>query len=147
MADMFKKIVVAVDGSEQSLHALTVACDIAKKYRSEIYLVHSPQLETTGIAVGSGAVEIAPSAEQIAEAGKSVVDGASEKAKALGCPPAGCVIENGDPASEILKAIESTGADLVVMGRRGLGRISSALLGSVSQKVGHDANCTCMTVC
>lgn len=144
---MFKKIIVAVDGSDQASHALEVACDLAKKYESEIHLVHSPQLESTGIAVGSGAVEIAPSPEQIAEAGKSIMDSAIAKAKSLGCTPDKCIIGNGEPALEILKELEVAQADLVVMGRRGLGRVSSALLGSVSQKVSHDAKCTCMTVC
>ena len=64
---MFKRIVVAIDGSEESGHALEVACDLAGKYNSEVHLVHSPQLETTAIAVGSGAVEIPPSADKVAE--------------------------------------------------------------------------------
>ena len=51
---MFEKIVVGVDGSDQSMSALAIASDLAQKYASELYLVHSPELETTGIAVGSG---------------------------------------------------------------------------------------------
>ena len=107
----------------------------------------SPQLETTAIAVGSGAVEIAPSPDKVAEAGQQVMDRAVEKAKSLGCTHYRCVISNGDPAEEILKELKAADADLVVMGRRGLGRVSSFLLGSVSQKVSHNAQCTCMTVC
>ena len=144
---MFEKIVVAIDGSEASTHALQTACDLAGKYSSEVHLVHSPQIETTGLAVGSGAVEIAPSPEKIAEAGKEVIDQALVQAKALGCVPTNCIISNGDPAKEILKAVNSTNADLVIMGRRGLGRVTSLLMGSVSQEVSHNAQCTCMTVC
>ena len=144
---MFEKIVVAIDGSEEASHALEIACDLANKYGSEIHLVHSPQLETTAIAVGSGAVEIEPKPEKVAEAGQQVMDRAVEKVKSLGCTHYKCVISNGDPAEEILKELKAADADLVVMGRRGLGRISSLLLGSVSQKVSHDAQCTCMTVC
>ena len=144
---MFKQIVVALDGSKASEHALEVACDLAKKYDAGIHLVHSPQIETTGVAVGSGAVEIKPSPAQVAEAGRKVMDDATERAKSLGCEADHCIVSNGDPATEVLKALDSCNADLVVMGRRGLGRISSLLLGSVSQKVSHDAQCTCMTVC
>ena len=143
---MFEKVVVAIDGSEAANRALEVACDLASKYGSEIHLVHSPQLETTAIAVGSGAVEIAPDPEKVAEAGKWVMDRAVETAKSLGCTRYKCVVSNGVPAEEILKALEATDADLVVMGRRGLGRVSSLILGSVSQKVSHGAQCTCMTV-
>jgi nucleotide-binding universal stress UspA family protein len=48
----------------------------------------------------------------------------------------------GDCADEILDAAEDEEAELIVMGRRGLGRVREALLGSVSQKVLHHANCT-----
>ena len=143
---MFEKVVVAIDGSEAASRALEVACDLASKYGSELHLVHSPQLETTAIAVGSGAVEIAPSPDRVAEAGKWVMDRAVETARSLGCTRYNCVVSNGEPAEEILKALEATDADLVVMGRRGLGRVSSLILGSVSQKVSHAAQCTCMTV-
>ena len=143
---MFEKIVVAIDGSEASAHALNTACDLAGKYNSEVYLVHSPQVETTGIAVGSGAVEIAPTSEEIAKAGKKVIDQALTQTGELGCTPANCIVANGDPAREILKAVDAVDADLVVMGRRGLGRVKSLLMGSVSQEVSHNAQCTCMTV-
>lgn len=144
---MFEKIVVAIDGSEEAGHALILACDLASKYDSEIHLVHCPQVETTAIAVGSGAVEIPPTDEDVAAAGKKVMDAATKTATSLGRAPAQCIVANGDPAAEILKALKAADADLVVMGRRGLGRVSSLLLGSVSQKVSHDAECTCMTVC
>ena len=144
---MFEKVIVAVDGSEEASHALEVACDLANKYGSKVHLVHSPQMETTGIAVGSGAIEFKPSPEKIAEAGKGVIDEATSMAKSMGCSQVKSIVGGEDPATQILKAIDDTGADLVVMGRRGLGRVSSALLGSVSQKVSSEAECTCMTVC
>lgn len=143
---MFEKIVVGVDGSPQSERALVTACDIAKKYAAELYLVHSPELETTAIAVGSGAVEINPEPEAIAAAGEKVMGLAKETATAQGCPPTACFVGNEDPAREILKRAKTVEADLIVMGRRGLGSVASLLLGSVSQKVSHDATCTCMTV-
>lgn len=147
MVVMFERVVVAIDGSEEATRALDIACDLASKYNSRINLVHSPQLETTVIVVGSSAVAIKPDPAKIEEAGRQVMDAAIARAKASGQTPEHCVISNGDPAGEILNALEAFDADLVVMGRRGLGRVSSVLLGSVSQKVCHDAKCTCMTVC
>ncbi len=146
VADMFNTIVVAIDGSEQAEHALATACDIAGKYNSRIHLVHSPELETTAIAVGSGAVAIAPDPKKIAEAGKQVMEQATKQAEAQGCTPAECIIGNGDPADEILQQAEKSNADLIVTGRRGLGGLASLLLGSVSHKVSQNAPCTCMTV-
>ena len=143
---MFEKIVVGVDGSEQSTSALVTACDIATKYGSKLYLVHSPELETTGIAVGSGAVEIKPEPDVIAAAGEKVMTAAKDKATEAGCPPTQCVVGNENPAVEILKCAEEIDANLIVLGRRGLGSITSLLLGSVSQQVSHEAKCACMTV-
>ena len=139
---MFEKIVVAIDGSQAAANALNIACDMASKYNSALHLVHTPQLETTAIAVGSGAVEIEPDPAKVEEAGKFVMDSAVKQAESNGCTPGKCVIGNGDPAEEILKELESANADLVVMGRRGLGRVSSLLLGSVSQKV-STRSCRC----
>ena len=48
----------------------------------------------------------------------------------------------GDCADEILDVAESEEAFMIVMGRRGLGRVRETLLGSVSQKVLHHAPCT-----
>jgi len=146
VTDMFKTIVVAIDGSKQAEHALATACDIASKYKSEIHLVHSPELETTAIAVGASAVAIAPSPDKIAAAGKQIMAQAVEQARRQGCTLVECVVGNGDPAEEILNQAEKAKADLIVTGRRGLGGLASMLLGSVSHKVSQNAPCTCMTV-
>lgn len=144
---MFERIVVAVDGSDSANHALTLACDLAKKYNSKIHLVHSPQLEATGMAVGSGAVVISPDADEIAEAGRKVIGEAERMTHAEGCSAEQSIVGSHDPATDILDLIKASDADLVVMGRRGLGGVAGLLMGSVSQKVSHGATCTCMTVC
>lgn len=143
---MFEHIVVAVDGSEHANNALAVACDLAGKYGSGIHLVHSPQLETLAIAVGSAAVEIKPDADKIAAAGRKVIEEAENIAEAKGCKVLQSVVGSNDPAIDILSTIDAAKADLVVMGRRGLGSVAGLLMGSVSQKVSHGAACTCMTV-
>ena len=43
----------------------------------------------------------------------------------------------GDPANTLVDIVESTGCDMIVIGARGQGAISSALLGSVSQALVH----------
>ncbi len=143
---MFSTIIVAVDGSDQSDHALATACDITQKYKSDLHLVHSPQLDTVALAVGSGAFAIEPSQEQVSEAGKQVMDKAVKLAKRQGCTPKNTIIGKADPAIEILTLAEKTDADLIVTGRRGLGGITSVLLGSVSHTVSKEAPCACLTV-
>ena len=53
---------------------------------------------------------------------------------------------DGKPAENIISAAEHEKADLIVMGRRGLGDIAGLLMGSVSHKVTHLAECACLTV-
>ena len=97
---MFERIVVAVDGSDPAKHALSVACNLAEKYGSEIHLVHSPQVETMGIAGGSGAIEIPPDPKTIAEAGRKVIEEAESLAGANGCKAAKSVVGSHDPATD-----------------------------------------------
>ncbi len=66
---MFSNIVVAVDGSAPAKNAIQVACDIAKHYNSKIHLVHTPQVDTFAIAVGTSAVAVKASLDQIKDAG------------------------------------------------------------------------------
>jgi nucleotide-binding universal stress UspA family protein len=52
----------------------------------------------------------------------------------------------GDPAKQILSVANEENADIIVMGRRGLGDLAGLLLGSVSHKVSQLAECACLTV-
>jgi nucleotide-binding universal stress UspA family protein len=73
-----------------------------------------------------------------------VHDGAS-RAKEQGVA-ARSVVRAGDPASVILEVAKAEQVDMIVMGRRGLGDLAGLLLGSVSHKVAHLADCACLTV-
>jgi nucleotide-binding universal stress UspA family protein len=56
------------------------------------------------------------------------------------------IVVSGHAAAEILKRLREGRHDLLVMGTRGLGRVSSALLGSVSQAVLHEAEVPVLVV-
>lgn len=55
-------------------------------------------------------------------------------------------IADGDPAEQILHYAEKEGANLIVMGSRGLGDLKGLLMGSVSHKVSQLSRCSCVTV-
>lgn len=143
---MFTSILVAIDGSEASQKALETACKLAKTFGAELHLVHSPQVETTSVAIGYSVVDLPVTPAQIAEAGKSVMEDAVAKADALGMTPQEWTVGGGDPAEDILQSAELNDVDLIVMGRRGLGSVASLFLGSVSQKVSRSAASSVLTV-
>ena len=61
-------------------------------------------------------------------------------------PEAEVRVSEGDPREEILTMAEEWGADLIVVGARGLGAVKAALMGSVSQAVTRHAHCAVLVV-
>lgn len=78
--------------------------------------------------------------------GRRLMESAERTARSRGATKIQTLVEEGEPAETILRVAEGHGADMIVMGSRGLGSARSLLMGSVSQKVGHLAPCTCVTV-
>jgi nucleotide-binding universal stress UspA family protein len=70
------------------------------------------------------------------------------EAKAVVSPEVTCVTELhfGDPATVICQRAEELGADLVIVGNRGLGMLDRFLLGSVSSAVTQRAPCSVLVV-
>lgn len=143
---MFRNITVAIDGSDHAWRALQISCDLAKHYEGHIHLVHTPELTSTGIAVGSGAVEIPPADAEIAKAGAVVMAEAATMARDAGVEPTSQTVRNGTPSQETVGVAKETDSDLIVTGRRGIGGIQSLLMGSTSQRIAHDAPCAVLTV-
>jgi len=143
---MFKKITVAIDGSEASENALRIACDLAGKYGSKIDLVHAPQMETTAYAVGAGAMIVTPSQKELDATGAKILEEAVAVVKDCGQKIAKTHLAHGNAADQVLHCADEWGADLIVMGRRGLGSFGSLVLGSTSLRISHLAKCACLTV-
>jgi nucleotide-binding universal stress UspA family protein len=78
--------------------------------------------------------------------GERLIDEAARRAQANGVASSRTMLEAGDPATAVLRIARDEAADIIVMGRRGLGNLAGLLLGSVSHKVTHLAECACLTV-
>ena len=76
----------------------------------------------------------------------NVLADAEAAIRAKGVAEVEAVVEQGDTAQHILDKAAQSGADMIVMGSRGLGGLAGLLMGSVSQKINHLATCTCVTV-
>ncbi|MES1930527.1 hypothetical protein SADO_14794 [Salinisphaera dokdonensis CL-ES53] len=136
-----------MDGSEHSKRAVELACDLAQRYRSALHVIHVPQHtgHEKALVLGGATITVPPSPEQLESAGRSVIDAARQILESSGCEAIETEIVGGDPAQRIVQAAEREGADLIVMGRRGLSDFGGLMIGSTSHKVGHLAPCACLT--
>jgi nucleotide-binding universal stress UspA family protein len=130
------RILVPVDGSDSSHRALSFAIDRARREPgTEIHAlyVHPP------IDVG-GKIQIYVTPERMrelaTEQSERIFDGIRRQ---LESNPAAHTLEmlEGDPAHTIAQRAQELGCDSIVMGTRGMGRISGLLMGSITTKVIH----------
>jgi nucleotide-binding universal stress UspA family protein len=137
-----KRIVVGFDGSEHGRRALERAADIAKMRGARLAVVSSAQLSRL-VRDPSGAVRPLDPAEL--EERESALEAAKSLVAEQGLE-ADFIEGTGDPADVLVQEAEESGADLIVVGTRGLNVAQRWLLGSVSTKVVHHAPCDVLVV-
>ena len=126
---MFKSILVAVDGSIHSELALEQAVDLARSEGSRLTLIGVAGPPLRGPSVQQPVV----SDDELEEAMRVVLDNAAETVPED--IPARTIVRLGKPGDEIFTEASRGDYDLIVMGNRGRGAATSALLGSVSHTV------------
>ena len=127
---MFKRILVAIDQSEYSARVVPTALEVARKFQSEVFVLHVAEHDYGHSVVYST---------------ESVADGARLISDAIKQFDGGGVVANGTVhdvavghvAKDIVETADALGADLIVMGSRGLSDVQGILLGSVTHKVMH----------
>ncbi|MFP3063928.1 MAG: universal stress protein [Sulfolobus sp.] len=134
---MFKKILVAYDGSDHAIRALDIAIDIAKKYEAKLDIV---EVVDTAALLGMGVAPIPGEViQQVYNKAKNDVDSAKSKAQQQGVKEVESVVLEGDPATAVLEYASKNGVDLIVTGSRGLSTFKRIILGSVSTKIVQDS--------
>jgi nucleotide-binding universal stress UspA family protein len=140
---MFKKILVPVDGSDHAVHALRVACDLANRYGASLHLFHAyPPIFSEAMMAITDMDALIASRRQ---AGEDILQSALELVQCQ-VPDVTTALCEAPDAEAILEEAEREQCDLIVMGTRGLGRLTGLLLGSVSQKVVQHARCPVLLV-
>lgn len=127
-----KKILIATDGSEAARAGVDAGLELAEDEGAEAVLVHVASiLDFAARLDEKGCVppDRVPRAED-----DPILCEAMELAKSRGVP-ARPELLIGYPPKQILRLAADIGADLIVVGSRGLGRFKSAVLGSTSREV------------
>lgn len=129
-----KRIVVGLDGSKQSAAALEWAIAFARTFSAEVVAVHAIPLLAYLVDFYGMAPPIQYDTGWAADMKRRFEQEWSQPLRDSGLPYQ-LVIKDGRPASVIAETAESVDADLVVVGRRGLGGVAEVLLGSVSHEL------------
>ena len=145
---MISKILVPVDGSRHANAAVEWASDLAVKFQARLMLLNVVIESGSGLVPDEyreyAKIERAEVTDWdlLESLARKIVGAAERRARSRGAS----AVEFGDPAAVILEQSKKFAADLIVMGRRGLGPLPGLFLGSVSSKVLHLADCACLTV-
>ncbi len=130
------RIVVGLDSSEGSERALRWALDEAELRGAELDLVHSfPPPEMVALP----AVVTLPSDDELRKGAEEIIDEALARVGGPRDVPIVRTVRSGGAASVLCEVAE--GADLLVVGARGLGGFRGLLLGSVTHQVVAHAPC------
>jgi nucleotide-binding universal stress UspA family protein len=143
------KILLATDGSEEATLAVQTAADLSEKTGSELHVVHIGEVtlghlpETYRIQYER---EYRIQREREEKEARQLLETQVEGIKAAGDMVAQAHLRMGKADEHIVVLAEELGADLIVMGSRGLGGVKRALMGSVSDSVVRHAHCPVLVV-
>jgi nucleotide-binding universal stress UspA family protein len=144
---MFGSIVVGTDGSQTASEAVRQAIGLAKQLGSRLEIVSAYE-PVSGARLREEAQQV-PSDLQWMVNPREDVDAtlrdAAAQAESAGVPNA-IYARQGDPADAILDVAEERGADLIVVGNKGMTGAKRFLLGSVPNKVSHHAPCSVLII-
>jgi len=140
------KILLAVDGSASSDDAIAEIITRPWPEQTEVKVVTAFEMSVmVGIEPwAGGAMYFDELQKAAASAADAVVENTLTKLRALTDKKLNITAEvlQGSPGQVIVEKAEQWGADLIVMGSRGLGAWNRLLLGSVSNAVLHHAKCS-----
>ena len=134
-----EKVLLATDGLENTILAARAAVDLAKKGGAKLHVVHawhtipSPHFDSV---IRSGLEDV----------GREVLEEQVRWIEDEGGTIAGAYLREEHPVEAIVEQAEEVGADLVVVGSRGLGRLGRLVMGSVSMGLVHRSHCPVLIV-
>jgi len=144
-----KCIIAATDGSKGAERAVGVAAALAKTCDADLWIVSVPgaerRISTEEFETYARSEHLSPNQVLISAAEEPLSRGEGI-AVTNGATHVKTEVQSGDPAHAIMESARDKHADLIVVGRRGRGRLAGLLLGSVSQKVVALAPCAVLVV-
>ena len=133
---MFKKIMVATDGSEASMRTAELAVELARLSRGSITAIYVVDIHRLAHLPGYAAFPSFNS--KLMELMLREGEQATAEVREMACNadvPYSRIVAKGNPGEEILIRAYESGSDLLVVGRIGRSGLEKIMLGSVAEKV------------
>lgn len=135
---MYSNILVAVDGSEASLHALRHATQLARGLSAALHIVHVVDMSWLPVAPEL-AIDVETLTAARRRAGEQTLAAAREVAREAGVDADAALVETDTPVQHLAEAIVKAGlawpADLFVVGSHGRRGFQRLMLGSVAEGI------------
>jgi nucleotide-binding universal stress UspA family protein len=134
----FKRILIAVDFSFDSVEAFRIALDMSSAPSASLHLLHVIEARpAVAVDVASEIVKKANAAiDRLVASCGPVPDAADLTTE----------IASGEPSHEILNRARDWGADLIVLGAKGAASLESIILGGTAEHVMQGARCSVLVV-
>jgi nucleotide-binding universal stress UspA family protein len=142
-SELYKKILIATDGSEKNKKAISYGIEFAKLSGAKLYVVYV--VDTAAFASIPMDAGWEMMYELLETEGKDTLKGVEELASNAGLVSESAVLE-GHPSHEILEYAKNNDIDLIVVGTLGKGGIDRFLLGSVAEKVTRNSEVPVLVV-
>ena len=138
-----KRVVVAVDGSDESKAVIDYAVHYANREAdAEVLFLHVIGTEERGrVFVEGYAVELPTVGEKVKQEFEEFVRGQVTKS-GMGIPRMSITVLPGIPYEKIVHFAEENNADIIMIGHRGMSNLKRFFLGSVAAKVVAHASCS-----
>jgi nucleotide-binding universal stress UspA family protein len=147
---MFKKILLAIDGSEESKKAEDYAVELAKAMNGSITAINVVEISSAIASAGSDvfypqALGDAMALDIMKENSESLLNEFKEKQKNKGIEIT-TISAMGHVWNEVIEESERGNYSLIVLGSKGLSGITRMLIGSVAENVARHSKCPVLIV-
>lgn len=145
--DVYKNILVGIDGSNTSALALQEAIKIAKEQSGRLRLVHVIDVFPF-TTPDTGLIEDTQLEEALFKAGQDIIEAARDEVQKAGVGVETALPQNlnHEIGMVIVEEAKRWGADLIVVGTHGRRGIQHLVLGSVAERVARAATCPLLLV-
>ena len=143
----YTTILAGTDGSESSFRAVDRAAEVARDAGARLVLacayrpMSAREVQDAQDVLGGEVYKVSGSTPA-----EDVLRDAADRVRISGLSDLETVAVEGDPVDELVRVADQHGADLVVVGNRGLNSLAGRLLGSVPANISHRARCDVLIV-